>query len=291
MTHSLSTRAIIVNLTISQWSGRRHDRKVTDEVNSQNNAAKDAGRYNKQLLPSDALEGINKVVSKTRADFLTGTSPWLNDGSRIMNAATLFDFRRWLDKQRTEFFGEVDKFCAAYPGYVIDAAARLNGMFNADDYPDATEIRKKFDMAIQIMPVPTADDFRVDMAEDQVAMIRAEIEESVNAASKAAMADVQDRVKDVVEAMLDRMTKYVPGEKGKRAQNTFKDSLVGNVRDLIQILPNLNITGSAEIDELAKKLDDLASFEPDALRISQKAREMTAEKAQSILDGLEGMMA
>ena len=74
MTHTDSassvhaSRAMIVSLSISQWSGRRLDREVTDEVNQQHNAASDAGRYNKLLLPREALAGIVAIVSERRIE-------------------------------------------------------------------------------------------------------------------------------------------------------------------------------------------------------------------------------
>lgn len=83
---TLSTRAMLVSLSISQWSGRRLDREITDEVNQSHNAASDAGRYNKLLLPKEALGGIVSVVSETRTDFLKRTLPWMDNGSRIMAA-------------------------------------------------------------------------------------------------------------------------------------------------------------------------------------------------------------
>ena len=67
-TSTLSTRAMLVSLSISQWSGRRLDREITDEVNQQHNAAADAGRYNKLLLPKEALaETVWDLVARRLA--------------------------------------------------------------------------------------------------------------------------------------------------------------------------------------------------------------------------------
>ena len=45
---ALASRAMLMSLKISQWSARRLDREITDEVNSSHGAAADAGRH-KQL--------------------------------------------------------------------------------------------------------------------------------------------------------------------------------------------------------------------------------------------------
>jgi hypothetical protein len=52
----LSRKATLVSVNVSQWTARRLDRKVTDEVNRQHNAAKDAGRYNKLLIEAEHLK-------------------------------------------------------------------------------------------------------------------------------------------------------------------------------------------------------------------------------------------
>lgn len=43
----LQTTSIVVSLSIGQWTARRLDKKVTNEVNTQHSASEDAGRYNK----------------------------------------------------------------------------------------------------------------------------------------------------------------------------------------------------------------------------------------------------
>lgn len=131
----LASRAMIVSLSISQWSGRRLDRQITDEVNQNHGAAADAGRYNKLLLPKEALADIVSIVGETRSDFLKRTLPWMDNGSRIMASDAYLQHMSWVRGQVAKFDRAVDKFLSDYPQYVADARVRLNGMFKDDDYP------------------------------------------------------------------------------------------------------------------------------------------------------------
>ena len=45
----LSDKALLVQLSISQWTARKYDKRATEQVNNANNAAMTAGRYNKSL--------------------------------------------------------------------------------------------------------------------------------------------------------------------------------------------------------------------------------------------------
>lgn len=289
---TLATRAMLVSLSISQWSGRRLDREITDEVNRDHGAASDAGRYNKLLLPKEALAGIVSVVSETRADFLKRTLPWMDNGSRIMAADAYMAHMAWIRSQSRKFDSAVDDFIAKYPGYLHDARNRLNGMFKPEDYPDAEELRDKFKLECKVLPVPSSSDFRVDMSEAQAALIRADIEEQVSKATTAAVKDVYVRVADVTGRMVERLNAYKPAvRKGDKSEGVFRDSLVGNVRDLIAILPALNITGDPVLADMAEKLKPLAEHDASVLRDNPAIRKDVAAEAQAILDSLSGYLA
>ncbi|THK33463.1 hypothetical protein EHS39_36245 [Ensifer sp. MPMI2T] len=289
---TLAARAMIVSLSISQWSGRRLDREITDEVNQQHNAASDAGRYNKLLLPKEALAGIVSVVSETRADFLQRTLPWMDKGGRIMAAEAYMAHMSWIRSQSNKFDRAVDEFIRRYPGYVQDARVRLNGMFKDEDYPTIDQLRGKFALECKVLPVPTSEDFRVTMSAAQAEQIRAEIEEQVTEATTAAVQDVYRRVADVSGRMVERLNAYRPSEgKGDKAEGVFRDSLVENVRDLIAILPALNITGDPALTEMAEKLKPLAKHDASVLRDNPHIRKDVAAEAQAILDSVAGFLA
>jgi len=46
----LQENSLIVSLSVSQWTGRKHDKTITNEVHKSHNASDDAGRYNKLLV-------------------------------------------------------------------------------------------------------------------------------------------------------------------------------------------------------------------------------------------------
>lgn len=289
---TLATRAMVVSLSISQWSGRRLDREITDEVNSQHNAAADAGRYNKLLLPKEALEPIVKVVSETRTDFLKRTLPWIDNGGRIMAADAYLAHMAWIRAQRSKFETAVDEFIRDYPGHVLAARARLNGMFKDEDYPTAEQLRMKFALECSVLPVPTSDDFRVTMSEAQAAHIRADIERQVSEATTLAVKDVYRRVADVSGRMVERLNAYKPAaKKGDRSEGVFRDSLVENVRDLIAILPALNITGDPALTSMAEKLAPLAEWDASVLREDEGKRKDVAATAEEILAQVSGFLA
>lgn len=288
----LATRAVIVSLKISQWDGHRLDRTITREINEAKNASADAGRYNKKLLPKEALEGIQSVVSETRADFIARTLPWIDKGGRIMAIEAHMAHMRWVSAQKAKFEREVANFVAAYPAYLASAPARLGKAFRPDDYPTAGEIEKKFSMEVVTMPVPTGDDFRAQISEAQADQIRSQIEEHVAKATGTAVREVYERIAKVVGRMVERLEAYKPaGRRGQKTEGVFRDSLVENVRDLIDIMPSLNITGDPALAEMAKRMRPLVQHSAETLRVDTGKRRDVAAEAQAILDSVAGMLA
>lgn len=288
---SLADRAMVLTVNISAWSARRHDKGITNEVNSSHGAAADAGRYNKALLHKDAMAAIQSVVSETRTGFLERTLPWLNDGSRIIANDGYLAFATWFNGQVSKFDSAVNDFLADYPRHVADARIRLNGMFRDADYPTVAELRGKFGMAVSVMPVPDASDFRVDMSEEQAARIRADIERTVTDATTAAVRDIYARIADVTARMVERLNAYKPGKPGQRAEGTFKDSLVNNVRELVDLLPALNITGDPALSAMAQKLRPITAHDAQELRDSATVRESVKAEAEAILEHVNDFLA
>ncbi|HLP66746.1 MAG TPA: hypothetical protein VK181_04430 [Rhizobium sp.] len=280
---ALETRAMIVTLHISHWSGRRLDRQVTNEVNRSHDAADDAGRYNKLLVPKESLAPIQKFVGSTRDDFLKRTLPWMDNGGRIMAADGYLAHARWLDGQKHKFDAAVNDFITEYPDLLTAARSRLKTMFKTEDYPSPEELRAKYAMKVTVMPVPAANDFRVNMSQAQADMIRADIERNVMEATAAAMRDVYRRIAEATGRMVERLTAYKPSTRtGDRSEGVFRDSLVENVRELIEVLPSLNVVGDPALAELAEEMRALVRYPADTLRNSPNARRDVADKARAI---------
>src|SRR5258708_4226650 len=99
----LSQKAILTSLTIGGWSARRYDEKVTKDTNRRQNAADDAGRYNKLLINKEGIAEINRVTSAARNAHYQLTMPWLDDGARILPSALYDEYTKTTRAFRVEY--------------------------------------------------------------------------------------------------------------------------------------------------------------------------------------------
>jgi hypothetical protein len=289
----LASRAMLRGVSFSQWEGRKLDKAVSDEVNRAKGARADAGRYNKQLVPSEALARVTAAVSAAKAVHRRYTLPWSDNGLDILPAASVMKYDSEMREVRVEFESAVDAFVAIYPDLVASAPARLAGLYDPRDFPDAENVRGRFSMRVRTMPMPDAADFRVDMSEAQARTIRAELEAESRAALDGAMKDAWQRVADVCTRMVNRLNEYKPAtRKGEKTQGKFTDTLVENVRDLVAVLPAFNLTNDPTLSEITVRLkSDLCTFEAQELRDDSRLREQTAASAQAILDDVSAFLA
>lgn len=281
----LSTRAMLRGVRLSMWDGRKHDRAVSDEVTRSKGAAADAGRFNKALVPPEALKPVQAAANRIRAVHARYTLPWTDNGLDILPASAVMAYDSEMREARAEFETAADTFCrATFPSLLASAPSRLGALFKASDYPDAGEIRERFAMRVRTLNMPDATDFRVDMSDAQARAIRAELEAESRAALAQAMDTAWQRVADVCGRMVERLNAYKPATaKGSKSEGVFRDSLVENVRDLVAVLPAFNLTADPTLAEVAERMrDELCAADAADLRDDVALRERTAAAAAEI---------
>ena len=272
---SLTEKTMLIYLNIGAWTARKYDQRVSKEIEDKYNS-EDAGRYNKLLIARDSIQNIQRIVSEARNFHYDNTLPWLDNGGRLLPAANYFDYVNSIRKFKDQYEMEVENFIKAYPALKDEAQHRLNNMFNEEDYPDLGTLRTKYSFSTQVSPVPVADDFRVNLNDDEIESIKASIEKQVQESTKSAMHDLWTRLFGVVQHMAERLSKE---------DNKFKNSLVNNINELCDLLPKLNITNNPELTKSVQEIESkLTAYDPQTLREDKTARNETAVEAQKILN-------
>jgi len=290
-TNVLASKAVLANVSVSMWTARKFDKKVTDETNARHHADPDAGRWNKLLVAKKDIAELTSLAGAARLYHYAVTLPWADRGPRLLPTEAFMRHTE-LRKMKADFDKLADTFCKHYPAIVADAKTRLNGMFNAADYPDPSVIRSKFAFEIEYLPCPDANDFRVSLGQEVMDEIKSDLEARMGSAVDTAMSNVRERIVDVVGHMAEKLKGYAPGMKGKRAENTFQDSLVDNVRDLVDLLPSFNLTDDPKLDALIKKMrDKLCAVDAEELRDNEHERKYVAKQAAAILKEAQEFLA
>lgn len=289
-TYDISERAMLAFVNVSQWQGKKTDKRITHEVHREMNMRR-AGHWRKYLIAKDALMTIGRIVTAARDDHKAQTLPWSNDGGRILKASHYDEYAARMRQWRTKFEHAVSEFVANYPGYVDQARQDLNGSFNAADYPDPADIERKFRWRIKVLPLPTANDFRVQLTGDQTCALKRQIECDMQETLQAAMREPFERLHEVVQHMSDKLRDYKPGINGKRAAGVFRDSLIENVKAVVECMPALNLADDPAFTAIYERArDNLCEYDADALRDDPDLRKEIADEADAIMDRMSAFM-
>lgn len=279
---SLSSRALLVDLDVQTWSGHKYDRSVSDEVAKSHGADADAGRYNKRLIEKGAFVELRSISTRAHNAHYRLTVPWADRGDRLLSAELLDEYTRTMRGFEKDYNDAADRFAAKYPQYVNNASKNNGTMFKPSEYPTQAEVRDMFSFGYTIMPVPDSADIRVSVSEIEVARIAKAVESTINARIEAGVQDVYGRIVEVVEHMATSLREYTVTADG--VEHPFRDSLVGNVRDLASILPALNVMCDPALESLSARVQaELCHYGPKQLRASEETRNEVAAAAESIL--------
>jgi hypothetical protein len=277
---SISSSAMLVELNISVWTGRKFDKGVSQEIGTAKQTTTRAGNYSKRLFADEPIfDAIQKFAGNSRTYHYHATMPWSDSGLRLLTTSMFFDYQREITSMEQEFNRLVEVFLSSYDKLVLQAQMKLGTLFNQDDYPPVEMVRDKFKFSVKFAPVPEVGDWRVDVGHEAETILRDSYAEYYQNNLNQAYADVWERTHEA----LTRMSEKLSGEK----KQIFRDTLVSNVTEMIDLLDKFNVTGDAKMRAAKHKLESvMLGITPDALREDDHLRLDVKGKVDSLIKEL-----
>lgn len=280
---SIQSSALLLDMNISIYTGRKTDRRTADEVTTAKGAgSKSATSVHKHLFAGDKdLQAINQWAAHARSSIAALTLPWNDTGTRLMPTAAFFDVNHQLDQLKQEFYARVDTFVSNYQSKVSNAAFALGQLFDRAEYPDAAEIRAKFRFEYTFSPVPASNDFRVDIPNEAMAQVQAQFGHMMNDRVEQAVGDVIARLFETIKTLQHKCSE--PEEGGRRTR--FHETTLEQAKELCQIVKSLNIFNDPGIEEVRAELErSIGHLDIDTLRGSPEARDSVRSKMDELLE-------
>jgi hypothetical protein len=276
---TLSSSAMLVELNVSMWVGRKTDKRATEDVLHDNNASKGMASVSKRLLDCPQLDALKTLVGAIRAAHRQSTLPWSESGMRLLTNEQYMDYHREMTGMINEFYKLVELLIDAYQWEVADMQSKLRDMFNINDYPDVSEMRRKFRVALSYMPLPSSGDFRLDVGNDAQDVLREQYEKHYNEQINRAMGDLWQRLLEPLQNMSNRLS-YGHND----TPSGFRDTLVSNVEEIAALLKTCNITGDSDMEQIRIDIvQTMRGVTPDGLRKDSYLRSRTKSQIDNIL--------
>lgn len=283
----LHSRAVLFRLFTSQFIGNPQDKTLIGEVESEHKIqGKRLISVRKKIMQGKELNAVSASLQRVRLTAEKLSAPWLDGGLRIVSAARMIEAKREIDKEIRAFEDCVNAFISAYSDIIDRDRVALNGTFTLSDYPSKDTLRAKFGARLEIMPLPSVSDFRVDGISDAVCeQLREEMENATAQRVIDAKRDLLARVSAKVSHLSDKLANMT--EKSR-----FHASTVTNIKDACAEVRAANFDGDTAIDALTEKVETLiADLNPDAISDDLNAQAKAQETARLAMAEIESAMA
>lgn len=269
---SIQKEGMIANLQVGVWQGYRLDKTTTLKVTQEADAAADAARVNKHLLPKEALSEIVCAAGAVRQHFYSKTLPWKDNGDRLLTRKVSLQFIQDHEELCRTFHSAVRDFLdRKYLVAKDQAEFRMGALFNAEDYPTSTDLRRKFYINLDLDAVAPALDIRFNDNTDAM----------------------QTRVTKAVHGLWEKMAKPLENFAATMgdADIKFRNATVDNLREMVELLPSLNFTDDPALEKIRRDIEQqLVIYDPADLRKDKKVRAAVAAEAREIMDEMAGFM-
>ena len=278
---AISASAVLVELNISVWPASKIDREVTDQMNANAGAVRDATQTRKNLFAGTSLrKDIEKFAARVRLYHNQNTLPWADKGERLLPTKLFMEYKQHMNSFETQFNLLCNEFFNNYPLLVQAAQTNLNKFFNADDYPPIDEVKAKFGFRRSVKPVPESGDFRLDVPTEDLAELRTEFEAQQQTKLADAMRAPWERLYEMLKTISEKMTDVDGDETKKR----YHDTLISNPLELCTLLTKLNITNDPKLEEARKQLEiTMLGANLESLKEDSHARSDLKSKVDAIM--------
>lgn len=270
--------ALLVDLGIHLWGVEKGDKRGSEAVCARFGVGKDFSKFKKRLIDDKGLFAkVKAAAGALRQEHYKRTLPW-GDKTRILSCDGYIAYCEKMTLLKDDFGAAVDDFVMDFQVQKDRARVGLGALFNENDYP--SNVRESFGVTMDFLPLPTGDDFRVNLGVAEREKLAEELEKKSEERIGSIITDVFKRAFVVLEKAANTLS-------DKDA--IFRDSLIQNVMELIGIMDDLNITGDPKITALRKDMESVFyHVVPQTLRDDEGYRAEKTKEINGILDTVRG---
>ena len=279
--NGLADSNMLVRLTLGGPSGIKAKKRESQDLADSKNADQ---RLTKVVIHTfkKQIEPVKAHQQFVRQYFNNNTLPWGDGGQRLVNNAHWEKLRKFLEEAKMKNQSLYAEFLDNMPRHIESASrpGELGDLFDRDDFKTREELLGKWKFQWDEDTVPDAEhDVRAGWSPQQIERMKTVWKEQEDRKTKEAMSDVTERVQAHLSRISDRLGAYNGGRTG-----SFKDTMIGNMRDLANLLPAFNLTNDPELEAIHRQImQEICPLDPKELRKSPELRAVGKRAADDLL--------
>lgn len=282
MSTALHDKAMLASPSISLPGFTRKDEDITADVKLKHALGKEAGKWISQVFPEPATRPFIKFKSAVTKVHERLTLSYPERGVAILPSALYLEYVEEMGKLKQQFFALRDEFMSHLSEHEAWAKKEHNGHFDASLYR-REELVKKFGFNVGFRPVPASSQFSSTIH----SLIGNEAASDVDAAVQLAAQEAQ-------KELLERLSKPLGHIVSKLSDDeaVFRDTIISNLREIVDLVPQLNLAGDAGLNKFAAEAKrELSNLDPQVLRDNKSARREAAQKADALAKKMQAYLS
>jgi hypothetical protein len=181
-----------------------------------------------------------------------------------------------MNKRIAEFEKTVDQFLVEYPNIIDNAKARLGDLSYNFILPTTQELKNRFSVRYDFMPLPETSDFRADITGSEVESLKNNIENSMKEKIHRMNQEVWDRLYFIVDKTVSVLSDD---------DKIIRKSLIEKLSDMAN--DHWNLTDDPKLSEIQTMIKDrLQSVKITDLRDDNFQRKNKSNELKEVLDKL-----
>lgn len=283
---SLASSCVLVSVESHVWNATVQDKQISDEVTAAKKASSDSGKFVKHLL---AKNPEHKAVLNYRQTIYNwvqrSTYDWAGS-QRLLPVINLAKFHKEYADHEAEFSRLVDDFLDKYPAIVSNMAFVQGDMFDRNEYPDVSELKRKFSVDLIQSEVPTGD-FRCTIAQDLLDDMSTHYNRQAKRMVEQILAKQSEQLIDVMKSIsycCEIETTIDGNGEVKVRRRKLYDSTLDRARELCDTFREFNLVSDPKLEDARASLAVLLDgIEIEKLRNSDTQRVVIKEGIDDIL--------
>lgn len=271
---NLSNRTLLVTVHLSSFDPARRDKSGKSAVAGFHQGQEESFNVKKYLVDPAALKPITAAGQRLREVVKKYSSPWL-ENVRIMPVTAFRELSIEFEKIKQQWEAAVNDFVSNYPAMVFQAETSLGNAFDCSQYP--SDIRRKFNVTLDIQPYAGAIDFRSDLLGNDEAAIKAEIEQQEKSRLSSTVSDVFDRASEYLKKVAEILNRT---DKGSR----IRTELFSSCKSFVALLGSLNFYNDPKLAGLLSEMSAvIPAIDTDQAAGNSAYKAEAAKKVNDIL--------
>jgi len=238
----------------------------------------------KKLLDTThpAFKAVTSVKGRIIALWKSMSLPYPEAGIRLIRQDQIDGFNSKMESLQQELATAVGDLDRHYHELKSVARDRLGSLYNSADYPaNLTSLFKVSWDFPSVEPPNYLRELSPELYQQECERMTARFDEAVRLAEQAFIEELHD--------LVSHLTERLSGQADGRPK-TFRDSVVGNLREFFERFGQLNVRSNDELDQLVEQCQGIVrGVKPQSLRDDKGLRQHVVtelSQVENVLDSL-----